>query len=89
VNRIVRIVLFAGLSSLALGSSAAHAAEHEAAAIQGDARQASWEGVEGEHWHDRREDHRRWERREESRREEPRREWLLHRRFDRDGDWRR
>jgi hypothetical protein len=89
VNRIVRIVLFAGLSSPALGISAAHAAEHETAAIHGDGRQASWEEGEGEHWHDRRDDHRRWERREERRREELRREWLWHHRFDHDGEWRR
>src|ERR1700704_6546696 len=78
MNRIVRIALLAGLSSLALGISAAHAADHET----GDGRRpASWDRGEGEHWHDHRDEHRdrrfTWERRDnERRREELRREWL-------------
>ena len=96
MNRIVRVVLLAGLASLTLGISAAHAEEHQTAP---DARVASWDG-NGERGDARREDgarytEARWgeqrERREELRREELRREWLQHRRFDRDSerDWRR
>lgn len=94
MNRIVRIALFAGLSSLALGITAAHAADHETASIPGDARPAAWDRGDGEHWHDHRDEHRdrrfTWERRDdERRREELRREWLWHHRFDDDGGWRR
>jgi hypothetical protein len=89
MNRIVRIALFAGLSSLALASSAAYAKGHDT----GDARPASWDRGEGEHWHDHRDEHRDrrfdWERRAAERREERQREWLRHHRFEDYGEWRR